>query len=88
MTPPLTSVLLRLDLGLQVFGVDILVVFVVVGWFTFPTAETTAAATAAAGEQCTAHDQTLQEKTRNTTLKTKTQQTTGHNTTVFRLYLS
>lgn len=87
MTPPLTSVLLRLDLGLQVFGVDILVVFVVVGWFTFPTAETTAAATAAAGEQCTAHDQTLQEKTRNN-FKTKTQQTTGHNTTVFRLYLS
>lgn len=60
---PLTSVLLCFDLGLQVFRVDILVVFIVVRWFTLPTAETTAAATAAAGEQRTAQDQTLQEVT-------------------------
>lgn len=47
-------------MGLQVFGVDVLIVFIVVGRFALPTAETAAAATAAAREQRAAHNQTLQ----------------------------
>lgn len=46
----LTSVLICFDLGLQVFGVDVLVVFIVIWRFALPAAETAAAATAAASE--------------------------------------
>jgi len=47
-------------LSLQVFRVDILVAFIVIGRFALPAAETTAAAAAAAGENRTAQHQTLQ----------------------------
>jgi len=50
-------------LGLQVFGVDVLVVSVVVRGFTLPAAETAAAAAAAAGEHRAAQHQTLQGAT-------------------------
>lgn len=49
----------QIDLCLQVFGVHVLVVLVVLWRFTLPAAETAAAATATAGEQCTAHHQAL-----------------------------
>lgn len=64
---PLTSVLLRFDLGLQVFGVDVLVVSVFFGRLALPVAETAAAATAAAGEQRTAQHQTLWEQSHRAT---------------------
>lgn len=59
--PELTIVLLCSDLGLQVLGVDILVVLVVVGRFALPAAEAAAAATAAARKQRAAENQALQQ---------------------------
>lgn len=63
----LTSILLCPDLGLQVFGVDILVVFIVVGRLTLPAAETEAAAAAEARGQSTAQNQALRGSTRKKT---------------------
>lgn len=60
--PELTIVLLCSDLGLQVLGVDVLVVLVVVRRFALPAAEAAAAATAAARKQRAAENQALQQR--------------------------
>lgn len=60
-----SSILLCFDLCLQVFWVHILVVLIVLWWFTLSTAETTAATTAATREDCAAHDHSLSQGDRS-----------------------